>query len=85
VSDTKDLSRGAKLDARPPTRDRLVANARPSRAACLTPVVSQGDVSGAAAESHRALVTSLSMRAVYFSYVFVSVENWMIRSWPWNG
>ena len=30
---------------------------------------------------HRA-VTSFSMRAVYFSYVFVSVENWMIFSWP---
>ncbi len=29
--------------------------------------------------------TSSSIRAVYFSYVFVSVENWMIRSWPWNG
>ena len=29
--------------------------------------------------------TSSSMRAVYFSYVFVSVENWMIRSCPWNG
>ncbi len=26
--------------------------------------------------------TSSSMRAVYFSYVFVSVENWMIRSCP---
>ncbi len=22
---------------------------------------------------------------MYFSYVFVSVENWMMRSWPWNG
>ena len=30
---------------------------------------------------HRFDVTSPSMRAVYFSYVFVSVENWMIRSW----
>ena len=29
--------------------------------------------------------TSSSIRAVYFSYVFVSVENWMIRSCPWNG
>src|SRR5262249_12920142 len=29
--------------------------------------------------------TSSSIRAVYFSYVFVSVENWMIFSWPWNG
>ena len=35
--------------------------------------------------SHRVVVTSSSMRAVYFSYVFVSVENWMIFSWPWNG
>ncbi len=33
---------------------------------------------------HR-VVTSSSMREVYFSYVFVSVENWMIFSWPWNG
>ena len=30
--------------------------------------------------SHRVVVTSSSMRAVYFSYVFVSVENWMIFS-----
>ena len=29
--------------------------------------------------------TSSSIRAVYFSYVFVSVENWMIRSCSWNG
>ena len=29
--------------------------------------------------------TSSSILAVYFSYVFVSVENWMIRSCPWNG
>ena len=29
--------------------------------------------------------TSSSIFAVYFSYVFVSVENWMIRSCPWNG
>jgi hypothetical protein len=35
--------------------------------------------------SHRWLVTSPSIRAVYFSYVFVSVENWMMRSWSWNG
>ena len=30
-------------------------------------------------------VTSSSIRAVYFSYARVSVENWMIRSCPWNG
>ena len=29
--------------------------------------------------------TSSSIFAVYFSYVFVSVENWMIFSCPWNG
>jgi hypothetical protein len=29
--------------------------------------------------------TSSSILAVYFSYVFVSVENWMIRSCSWNG
>ena len=29
--------------------------------------------------------TSSSIRAVYFSYVFVSVENWMMRSCPWKG
>ena len=34
---------------------------------------------------HRFDVTSPSIRAVYFSYVFVSVENWMMRSWLWNG
>ena len=31
------------------------------------------------------LVTSPSIRAVYFSKARVSVENWMIRSCPWNG
>ena len=30
-------------------------------------------------------VTSRSMRSVYFSYSNVSVENWMMRSSPWNG
>ena len=30
-------------------------------------------------------VTSSSIRAVYFSKVFVSLENWMIRSCSWNG
>ena len=30
-------------------------------------------------------VTSDSIRPVYFSYSKVSVENWMIRSCPWNG
>lgn len=29
--------------------------------------------------------SSPSIRAVYFSNSSVSVENWMIRSWPWNG
>ena len=31
---------------------------------------------------HDRVVTSVSIRAVYFSYVFVSVENWMMRSCP---
>ena len=35
--------------------------------------------------SHDRVVTSSSMRPVYFSYSNVSSENWMIRSWPWNG
>ncbi len=35
--------------------------------------------------SHRDDVTSSSIRAVYFSKVFVSLENWMIRSCSWNG
>src|SRR4029453_17654050 len=30
-------------------------------------------------------VTSSSIRVVYFSNARVSVENWMIRSCPWNG
>ena len=34
---------------------------------------------------HDRVVTSPSMRAVYFSNARVSVENWMIFSWPWNG
>ena len=35
--------------------------------------------------SHPLVVTSSSMRPVYFSYANVSVENWMMRSSPWNG
>jgi hypothetical protein len=31
------------------------------------------------------VVTSPSIRAVYFSNARVSVENWMIRSCPWKG
>ncbi len=34
---------------------------------------------------HWRVVTSLSIRPVYFSYASVSVENWMIRSCPWYG
>ena len=33
--------------------------------------------------SHGRLVSSFSIRAVYFSYSSVSIENWMIRSCPW--
>ena len=35
--------------------------------------------------SHERAVTSDSIRPVYFSYSNVSVENWMMRSCPWNG
>ena len=35
--------------------------------------------------SHERVVTSSSILPVYFSYSNVSSENWMIRSWPWNG
>ena len=34
---------------------------------------------------HPRVVTSASMRPVYFSYANVSVENWMMRSSPWKG
>ena len=34
---------------------------------------------------HERVVTSSSIRPVYFSYSNVSSENWMIRSCPWNG
>ena len=34
---------------------------------------------------HDCVVTSDSILAVYFSNESVSVENWMIRSCPWNG
>ena len=34
---------------------------------------------------HERVVTSSSIRPVYFSYSKVSIENWMIRSCPWNG
>ena len=35
--------------------------------------------------SHCRPVSSVSMRAVYFSNSSVSIENWMIRSCPWKG
>ena len=35
--------------------------------------------------AHPRVVTSRSIRPVYFSYSKVAVENWMIRSCPWNG
>jgi hypothetical protein len=47
---------------------------------CVMLAVDQHDRASAHVER-----TSSSIRAVYFSYVFVSVENWMIRSCPWNG
>ncbi len=34
---------------------------------------------------HPRVVTSRSILPVYFSYSNVEVENWMIRSCPWNG
>ena len=34
---------------------------------------------------HERVVTSSSIRPVYFSYSKVSSENWMIRSCPWKG
>ena len=34
---------------------------------------------------HCLLVTSFSIRVVYFSNSSVSAENWMIRSWSWYG
>ena len=34
---------------------------------------------------HERVVTSSSIRPVYFSYSNVSSENWMIRSCPWKG
>ena len=34
---------------------------------------------------HERVVTSSSIRPVYFSYSKVSIENWMIRSCPWKG
>ncbi len=34
---------------------------------------------------HRRVVTSRSMRPVYFSYSPVARSNWMISSWPWKG
>ena len=34
---------------------------------------------------HRFVVTSPSIRAVYFSNSSVSIANWMIFSWPWKG
>ena len=40
---------------------------------------------GKGALAHERLVTSSSIRPVYFSYSNVSSENWMIRSWPWKG
>ena len=47
---------------------------------CIVLAVDQDDCPLAHVER-----TSSSIRVVYFSYVFVSVENWMIRSCSWNG
>ena len=61
--------------------DHLVPDARerdPDDIRVVLPV-DQGD------GFHCLLVTSLSMRVVYFSNSRVSAENWMMRSWSWYG
>ena len=61
--------------------DHLVPEARerdPDDVRVVLPV-DQGD------GFHCLLVTSLSMRVVYFSNSRVSAENWMMRSWSWYG
>jgi hypothetical protein len=58
-------------------RQRLEGSAHDGRV-----VLAVDQDEGAVAHAER---TSSSIRAVYFSYVFVSVENWMMRSCPWNG
>ena len=67
--------------ARQPERDHLVRQGSQR-------VPHDGRVVLAVADrqrSHVRAVTSSSIRVVYFSNARVSVENWMIRSWPWNG
>ena len=67
--------------ARKPEPDHLVRERRQR-------VAHDGRVVLAVADresSHVLAVTSSSIRVVYFSNARVSVENWMIRSWPWNG
>ena len=65
-----------------PERDHLVRQRRQR-------VAHHGRVVLAVADGQRAhqvlAVTSSSIRVVYFSNARVSVENWMIRSCPWNG
>ena len=48
-------------------------------------VVALCDVDDAQSAHQVLAVTSSSIRVVYFSNASVSVENWMIRSCPWNG
>ncbi len=48
-------------------------------------VLAVDDHDGTPSSGHPRVVTSRSIRPVYFWYSKVSVENWMIRSSPWNG
>ena len=47
--------------------------------------VDDGDCASLGTARDHCDLTSRSIRPVYFSYSNVSVENWMIRSCPWNG
>ena len=71
------------LDAADEDRAHPVVRQRPQRVAHHGRVVLAVDERDRA--RHRFPVTSLSIRAVYFSYSPVATSNWMIRSWPWNG
>ena len=48
-------------------------------------VLSVDDRDSTSRRAHPRVVTSCSILLVYFSYSNVSVENWMMRSSPWNG
>ena len=69
----------------PPTSTAATTSSAARRGRRGRPAGSAHRRSMATHAPHGRDVTSRSIRPVYFSYSNVSVENWMMRSCPWNG